>query len=218
MEVSGSSLADRLRRETRPWHERAERSGVMGALIRGTIEPATYGALLRNLHAIYAALEPALEAAASHAADDPVLAFVVAPPLPRRAALEADLDALCGSHWRDRLPMVPAARDYAAHLEALRGARAERLVAHAYVRYLGDLHGGQQLARVVHTRLALEGDAGTRFYDFGTAPQVQRLRSEFRTRLDARKSSARSVQAIVDEACDAFRRHLDLFEQLASSR
>jgi len=215
--TQGPGLAARLRQGTRAWHERAERSGVMAALIGGTIERAAYGALLRNLQAIYAALEPAL-AAAARAADDPVLDFVCAEPLPRCAALEADLEALCGAGWCERITVVPAALDYARHVEALAARDAGRLLAHAYVRYLGDLHGGQQLARIVRTRFALDGDGGTRFYDFGAPPVVQRLRAEFRARLDARAASPASSQAIVDEACDAFRRHLDLFEQLAISR
>ena len=54
------SLAERLRTETRELHSTAERSALMNALMCGRMERQAYCALLGNLHAIYAALEPAL--------------------------------------------------------------------------------------------------------------------------------------------------------------
>lgn len=44
------------------------------------------------------------------------------------------------------------------------------LLAHAYVRYLGDLSGGQFLRRRIAKAYGLdeEGEAGVEFYDFGS--------------------------------------------------
>ena len=107
------SLADRLKHETRALHAAAERSSLMGALLGGQVDRPTYCALLRNLAAIYAALEPAL---LRHAAD-PLLAPVHAPALHRSAALARDLALLHGAGWADDIALQPATLAYVARLQ-----------------------------------------------------------------------------------------------------
>ena len=60
------TLAQRLKAETRALHTAAERSRFMSVLLRGQMGRAPCCALLRNLHSIYAALEPALARRALH--------------------------------------------------------------------------------------------------------------------------------------------------------
>ncbi len=202
-------LAERLRLETRDLHAEAERSGVMADLLRGRLARATYCALLRNLHAIYAALEAALGAHREHA----LIGAVQSPSLCREAALADDLEALHGPAWREEIGVAPATAAYVARLQALAAAGAPALVAHAYVRYLGDLHGGQLLKRRVAGQLGLQGE-GTRFYEFGDAGQVQALIARFRAALGAMQPGAVVVDFIVAEARWAFEQHKRLFEQL----
>ena len=58
----------------------------------------------------------------------------------------------------------------------------ELLVAHAYTRYLGDLSGGQQLARVARKAYNLEkGGAGTAFYEFGNIENFNRFKKGYVT-------------------------------------
>jgi heme oxygenase (biliverdin-producing, ferredoxin) len=206
-------LAQRLRLETRALHGQAEASALMRALIAGNIERGPYVALLHNLRALYAALETAL---AQHRAD-PRLRFATAPALLRTARIEQDLEALAPPDAPPN-PLAEATQAYVQHLHTLAAREPLRLVAHAYVRYLGDLYGGQQLARGLRERLGLQGDAGTRFYDFGSPAQAQALRLGLRASLDAVQPSPAESDAIVDEACAAFRRHIALFEQLSLSR
>ena len=142
------SLADRLRHETRSLHTAAERSAFMGALLRGQVDRAGYVALLRNLSAIYEALEPALARHAAH----PLIAPVHAPALCRAAALAQDLAVLHGPHGVDELPLAPVTPLYVARLRTLDAEQPGLLLAHAYVRYLGDLSGGQMLRRVASPR------------------------------------------------------------------
>ena len=52
-----AGLADRLRTETASLHRQAERCEVIVALFEGRLGRTTYTALLRNLHALYSALE-----------------------------------------------------------------------------------------------------------------------------------------------------------------
>jgi heme oxygenase len=203
-------LAERLRLETSDLHREAERSGVMDDLLHGRLARAGYIALLRNLHALYAALEAAL---GSHRGDA-MIGAVQAPALLREAALVSDLDVLHGAGWREQIPVAPAAAGYVARLRALAGAGSHALVAHAYVRYLGDLHGGQLLKRQVARLCGSDGEAGTRFYDFGGEPQVLALRQAFRNALAGLRPSAEDAELIVAEARWAFEQHKRLFVQL----
>lgn len=208
--VAAAGLAERLRRETAALHHQVERTGVMHALLHRRVDRAAYARLLRSLHAIYAALEPALAARRT----DPCVAKVFDPALCRADALAADLHTLHGPHWAGELAVAPAARHYAERVAELADADPPALVAHAYVRYLGDLSGGQALRQLVADTFALPAGEGTRFYRFGTGAQTDALKRAFRAALD-RLPADRAVQdTIVAEACRAFERHRQLFIEL----
>jgi heme oxygenase len=186
----------------------AERSGIMPRLLAGHVDRRVYCGLLRNLHALYETLECALE----RHAGSPLVAPVRFPALFRAAALTADLRHLCGAGWEAK-PLAGAMDAYVARIEAIALERPELLAAHAYVRYMGDLNGGQILRGVVTDALALKGDLGTAFYSFGALdPAAAGMR--FREALDALPVDEEGAAAIVAEANDAFARHMRLFEEL----
>ncbi|MGA2553010.1 MAG: biliverdin-producing heme oxygenase [Burkholderiaceae bacterium] len=203
----GARLAERLREATRDEHARAERSGVMGRLLRGQLNRRGYCLLLRNLHPIYVALEASL---ATHRAS-PLLGAFTQPVLHRSERLEADLNAWYGSHWRTQLSPTVAAIAYARHLSELARSRPLRLVSHAYVRYFGDLNGGQLLRKFV-ARVEGPANAGLAFYDFGE--DVQGLLAHLRSVLSEFVATEEESDALVDEAKRAFERHIALFEEL----
>lgn len=203
-------LAQRLREGTRALHGAAERAGVMPALLRGTLPAPQFHRLQRNLQAVYAALEPALQRHAAH----PLLAPLPLAGLLRSAALAADLQALHGADWATALPLTDAARAYAERLRQLDWADPGALAAHAYVRYLGDLSGGQTLRRLVQRAYAISDSEGTRFYDFGPPERVAALAQDFRRALDRLPVDEDQAQALVAEACWSFRQHVRLFSEL----
>jgi heme oxygenase len=171
---------------------------------------------LRNLHAIYAALEAAL---ARHP-NEPALVALAAAPLHRATALAADLAAIGGPDWAAALPLAPSAQRYARRLQALADGDPVMLAAHAYVRYLGDLHGGQMLKRLVERSLLAAGDVAPRdamqFYDFGSPAQVLALREDFRDGLARIEVGADIADGLVAEARWAFEMHIGLFAELAA--
>lgn len=204
------SLAARLKAETRSLHTLAERSGVMADLLHGQLSRDRYCLLLRNLQAIYATLEASLD---RHPAD----ARLWRPELRRLPGLEQDLDQLHGGDWRADVALAPAAQAYVERLQALATSAPGLLLAHAYLRYLGDLHGGQVLARLIQRQFGLpgpDGVDGTAFYAFGGPAEVERLQREFRAGLDALALPPREADAFVAEACEAFRLHQQLFDEL----
>ena len=207
------SLPERLRQETRSLHVATERSGAMADLLAGRLDRSGYVALLRNLHAIYGALELALDL---HRAK-PWVAPLYEPALRREPALAADLETLQGPGWGEALALQAAAAEYVERLRRLDAAAAPELVAHAYVRYLGDLHGGQLLRGLVTRRLGLSGEAGTRFYDFGDEPRVLALRQALRAGLAVLPLDAAGADRVVAEAQWSFVQHQRLFTQLPTA-
>lgn len=206
---ASADLATLLRNGTRDLHRAAERSGFMRRMLAGDFDRADYCRLLGNLHAIYRALEPALE---RHRATEPVC-WVHLPGLSRAAAIAADLDELHGGDWRWTIPLTAAAVAYVERLRWLDESAPALLVAHSYVRYLGDLSGGQVVDRVVAGALGLRDGRGTCFYAFGP-PGAEALASRYRQGLSAIRADDAEAARIVEEAREAFRRHCALFEEL----
>ena len=206
------ALSERLRAETKDLHTAAERAGVMPALLRGELALERYCALLRNLHALYAALELALTRHAACAEVAPVFF----PTLFRQASLADDLAMLHGTGWAERISVQPATQAYVARLQHLATLQPALLAAHAYVRYLGDLNGGQMLRQIVVRSYALATEAGSSFYGFGDSAAVHSHRHAFRAGLAALAASPQRIDALVAEARSAFGRHVDLFVELAA--
>jgi heme oxygenase len=166
-------LSVRLKAYTRGHHQRAERAGVIRAIADGSVTPAAYRRHLRNLYPVYAAMERRLDAVSRDIALDPL----TTPALARAPALQSDLEALAGPDWQTDLSEVPACRRYVLAIES---AGLAGLIAHAYVRYLGDLNGGKVLRRFLQRALDLP-DRHLAFYRFpaidNQAEWVERIRA-----------------------------------------
>ncbi len=220
MEASAPAapLLERLKAETRALHAQAERTGVMAELIRRRLPRAGYVALLANLRLIYGALE-----AAQHRLQAVLrTAGVGFPDLARAAALQQDLAcfddgraAAAAGSAREAAAIVPAASDYARRLAS---CDAPALVAHLYVRCLGDLHGGQVLAPLVREQYVLgELSGGTAFYDYGDDAAVRQLRTAWREQIARYGAGGTHDDRIVAEARWAFAAHVRMFEQLQAA-
>lgn len=193
-----------------------------------------YLQLLHNLQPIYAVLEPLLEAHSSHA----WLAPLWSPAMARLPALVADMAdlqrlapcdlgppqaaSLAYAHRLQRLLTLPQGTAQHTSHDAKHNHTAQtrldeqvaRLLAHAYVRYLGDLSGGQVLRRVVAKRLGLQGAQGTAFFDFGSTEQASALQQRWRQALAALPAHGAMADAALEEACWSFDQHVRLFRAL----
>jgi len=213
-----NGLARRLRDATWGLHAQAERAGVMPALLRGSLPAPQFHRLQRNLLALYAAMEPALDAAV---ASQPVVAalwgeLTLREALRRSQALADDLRALAGPGW-PALSLVPSTLVYAQRLTTLGRERPFLLAAHAYVRYLGDLSGGQALGRLARQSYGLSGPDGSRFFDFGPSAVVAAISAQLRQALDSLPVDETQALALADEARWAFEQHVQLFDELAAA-
>ena len=202
-----AGLPDMLRAATWPLHTEVEKTGVMRRILAGRFDRWLYLALLRNLAAIYDALEPLLARHATH----PWLAAIHDPSLARAHALRDDLRVL----GADVQAMVlPSTQAYVDRLRVLGVEAPKLLVAHAYVRYLGDLSGGQVLRRIVRRTLELSGSDGTRFYEFGDDASVAARARAFRQGLASIPADHAAALELIGEAQRAFALHAALFREL----
>jgi heme oxygenase len=205
------ALSTLLRSTTAEAHQTAERTGVMAQFLRRTLPRDGYVALLRALYVIYDALE---RGAAAHRSSR-VIATLFDPALARADALAADLTTFAGADWR-ALPVAPTAARYAARLDELAAHHPQLLVAHAYVRYLGDLHGGQVLGKLVRAQYDVTDADGARFYDVSAVGELHPFIARFRASLDAVTRDPAERDAIAAEALHGFREHITLFAELAA--
>jgi len=195
------SLSQALRAGTRDVHVRAERMPFVQRILRKTVARADYAAYLRSLAEVYRALEERLAGGSTW------LQALHPRDLYRTPALEADLQVLDPEGVAEPVTAAEAAGRRILELPET------HVLAQAYVRYLGDLSGGQALAPLVEEALELQGGAGSAFYRFpGIDPAAFKV--AYREGLDRLPLDDHQKQEVVDEAVRAFREHEAIFREL----
>lgn len=196
------NLSDRLKAATKTIHRRVESTPYVQAFIKGGLARADYVLHMQRLHRVYAELESVLPECRE-------LRSFPWSELARAAPIGADLAALGSFETRDLDSNATAA--YVDRIGVLAQTRPLHLVAHAYVRYLGDLSGGQILAKLAQTRLGLREDQCA-FYRFPRS--TADLKQDFRRCLDDLPVSAHEGQEIIEEAIRAFELNQAVFLEI----
>lgn len=162
-------------------HSDSEGSSFMEDIMRGKATKQDYIDLSAQHYFMY----EALEAATAQYANNATMASFHRSELERLDALKIDLAHLIGPDWADKISPVPATAKYAARIrEVAAEGWIPGVVAHHYTRYLGDLSGGQMIARRVSKQHGIE-HAGIAFYDFTTLGELTDFKNEYRGALDA---------------------------------
>jgi heme oxygenase len=202
-----AGLVQALRQRTSEQHSRAERSGIVANLLRGEATLLGYSVLLRNLLPVYQQMEASL---GRFPANDPI-AVIARTEIFRSSALCSDLLKLGGPDWARNLPVLAAARRY---VDLVARADGPRLVAHAYVRYLGDLSGGQILRRLLGRSLGLD-DSSLAFYAFPDIGDVDVFKAGYRAAIDTIGQGMDDVVVLLDEAVAVFEANIELSDAVA---
>jgi heme oxygenase len=211
-DLAKSGLSERLREATRSLHVEAERSGIIGELLRGGGNRGAYALLLRNLVPAYRRMEQGLD----RHSNSPYIGSMARRELYRAPALESDLDELAGAGWRETLLLLPAGERYARRVAVAGEGDGVRLIAHAYTRYLGDLSGGQIIKRLLAKSLGLDAGMLT-FYDFPGIPDVSAFKTEFRSAIDEAVVESVNIADVIDEAEVGFRLTIELSEAVLAA-
>lgn len=204
--IDASGLADAMRERTRSLHRRAERSGIVKAILQGGCSRAGYALLLRNLLPVYRALEHGLE----RHREAPGVRVIAWRAVYRADALAADLDHLCGVGRWQAIPVLDAGALYEHCIRrAADRAGGERLIAHAYTRFLGDLNGGQLLRSLLGRRPGIEPPALS-FYAFERIDEPRAFAARYRRAFDEAGREVTDAAGVLHEAALAFRLNVSL--------
>lgn len=171
-------LSAMLRESTMAAHKNAESGTFIKDLFTGRCKPEDYVKYLWAFRQVYKALEKALAASSKNEA----VQLINFQQLYRAEALNSDLNV-----WNKNTPLsIPenlktAVDQYVSRIESIAELKPELLVAHAYVRYLGDLSGGQMLHKVLSKNSPI--DNGFQFYVFDNIDATE-MKTLYRQRLD----------------------------------
>ena len=187
------SLSAAFRARTRSLHRKAERTGIVRELIGGRATRQGYAWLLSNLLPVYEEMEDAL----SRRRRPQGMESLALPGVYRAEAIRADLQSIIEPHWPP-IQFLPAARRYARRVRTAGRDDGARLIAHAYVRYLGDLNGGRIMGRILADSLRLSRDS-LGFYDFPDIADIADFIVNYRMRIDRAAEGLRDRQSVVEE-------------------
>lgn len=203
---AAASLSLAMRDGSRAEHDAAEQSPFLSELLAGKVNGDGYIDYLLRLQVVYTAIEDAVR---THR-DDPLVAAVYDPVLERHDALNADLE-----HWAPGASRQVNSAAAQAYQDRVAGSDwSGALLAHHYVRYLGDLSGGQAIGRILDRAFGL-GGAGLSFYDFPMRPKP--YKDAYRARLDELGLNAQERARIVDEVKVAFGLNQAIFDELTAN-
>ncbi len=199
------SLSEALRERTASVHLAAERSGIISDILKRKADRQGYALLLRNILPAYEALESAL----ANRSSDAVLSPFASPALFRARALRDDLAAIAGADWERTLPLLEAGARYAARVALAAQGNGMRLVPHAYVRYFGDLSGGQMLKKLLGQSMELPPEALS-LYDFPGIADHRAFKHDLRDAIDRAALRVADPEDLIAEALIAFEHNIDV--------
>ena len=206
----GQTAAD-LRTATQDIHLLTEQEPFIAQLMAGARSQADLARLTGQLRHVYAAIEAIVPTFRS----DPILGRLFDPRLDRLAAIDGDLANLVGGA-RVAAPAdpLPATSAYVARIHEAATSRP-RIVAHHYVRYLGDLSGGQIIASLMRRHYGI-ADAALSFYAFEGLGSKGGFKTTYRRILDELFVDRAFFDETVDEARTAYECNRRLFAALGA--
>ncbi|KAI8076523.1 heme oxygenase-domain-containing protein [Gilbertella persicaria] len=216
-------LASAMKEGTKIVHSAAENSAFTKRFLSGNINKDEYGRYINSLYFVYKTMEELL---AQHK-DNPSIKMVYFPcELNREQALIKDLEYYYGKErvadLIDFKHTTPAVKNYIASLKHAAERDPALLIAHSYSRYLGDLSGGQILAKRLKkyvlkidvTDAAWDSYEGLKFYNFDHIGSQLEFKNLYRQRLDCAHVTQYLKDLIVTEAIRSFELNISLFNEI----
>ncbi|KAI8073848.1 heme oxygenase-domain-containing protein [Gongronella butleri] len=216
-------LATAMRKGTKVVHELAEKSVFTKRFLRGDINKSEYGQYIRSLYFVYKCMEGLLEKHQQH----PAIEMIFFPDeLNRVDALLEDLEFFYGAELLPRVTdpatMTPAVKQYVQSMEHAALVDPALLVSHSYARYLGDLSGGQILAKRLKKHIlhlskddsSWDSQQGVAFYYFNNIGKLNEFKNLYREQLDQVPVTEALKTSIVDEAIWCFKLNIALFDEI----
>jgi heme oxygenase len=205
-----TSFSAEIRAASWALHRDAESSRYMDELLAGRSGRERYADLVVQHYFIYQVLEDAARTMAS----DPLAAPFVRDELNRGLTLEADLYFLLGDDWRTKVTPTSATKAYCDRMRDVCFDWPGGFVAHHYVRYMGDLSGGQAVRRTIERSYGVSRGEGAAFYSFDKIADLDQFKNRYRQLLDDAPWEADERARIIDEVLVAYRLNTQLLNEL----
>jgi len=213
-EASSEPISKALKAGTKIVHRSAENVHFVRDFLKGSVTKESYIELLRALYHAYRAMEEGLECLPLHLKHCDFTAIYRAETI---ASVLRFYTGTPAGQVVDLGQPSAAAQQYVDRLRLLAREDPLLLLAHAYTRYLGDLSGGQILARAAANAYNLPDGKGAEFYRFekiGSSPaDLKAFKKAYRSSFDALQLSVPRADALVKEANTAFLMNIVIFEE-----
>jgi len=198
-------LADKMKAKTWDLHKKAERTGIVGDILKRQISLEAYALYVRNLLDIYEALEKTMIKTSSPTSFQPFFD----PALFRTKFLRQDLKTLKSALNQSEFSVLDITNQYVENIETAANKNPAALLGHIYVRYLGDLNGGTVLARLLTDALSLRPSM-LNFYNFPEIDDLKSYRESYRNKLNQLQLTAGEISCAIASAKDAFKLNITL--------
>ncbi|NEP58060.1 MAG: heme oxygenase (biliverdin-producing) [Symploca sp. SIO2G7] len=208
-----NDLASKLRQGTKNSHTAAENTAFTKCFLKGIVKKEFFRKQIASLYFVYSTLEEEIQRHRHH----PVVSLIYFPELERKAKLAEDLAFYYGENWQEEIVASEESKAYMARIQEVANTEPALLVAHAYVRYMGDLSGGQSLKNIARSAMSLPPDVGTGLHEFEQIPTPEAKRAfkgKYRDALNSLPVDDTLAQKIVDEANNAFTLNRNLAYEL----
>jgi len=185
---------------------------VETTLLQKRMSPQTYGVYLSGLYALYSAMEEEMDRNQEHQFVEPLY---FPEETHRKCAIERDLEYFLGDTWRTQLKDLTSIQRYVVHMHDIGERRPELLIPHAYVRYFGDMSGGQILKRILCKLYRLPADgSGADFYDFSHIAKISDFKNLYASRLNEINLTQEMKDDLVNEARIAFQFNIEFLREV----
>ena len=140
-DIMHNTLQNRLKLATKSLHEEAQSTCFIERLLNSTLPESQYVQYISQLSFVYQALESKLNELEQYTE----LSLFQMQELRRHQLLAQDLH----SFNYDNQSAVEVCDQYCQDINSITAATRFRLIGHCYVRYFGDLNGGQIIKKVL---------------------------------------------------------------------
>lgn len=199
---------DLIKTRTDQAHAQAESAPFISALMGGQLNSQAYNDYLAAFLPIYRRMESILR----DRTDSILLSYFNHRALDRTQLIENDI-----AHLNSKTASTLKGEDFASvqkYLSRLSDQVSDvRLAAHHYIRYLGDLSGGQAISKLVSRHYKISSEALT-FYDFSSIGDIVFYKKRYRDLLNLAPLSAEEKDDFLDEVTNLYRLSTDIFFDL----
>ncbi len=198
-------FCEKLKVETAQAHRSAESRPFIRDLMAGHMNRRAYARYIWSLLPVYDTLERCMQEST-----DSTIAIFDHRGLDRSTRMQADLQRFGLLHSTGTLEST---KEYASAIQSA-ATSPQRLLAHHYTRYLGDMAGGQAISRLMQRHYDIDASYLS-FYDFSELGDLHHYRKQYKLLLDLLPWSPTEQAEFIGESESAYWLNVALFDELA---